>query len=187
MWKSPPSECRIFPLLPRAFVPGPHTLPPLKKRAQPAPREGAFPGPACAGFPYRFTSSAAIRSQPSSSPSSSWGVPTTTWWVHRPGRGSTRPATLGWSRGSRRPKVTARERRARPAPREGAFPGPACAGFPYRFTSSAALRSQPSSSPSSSWGVPTTTWWVHRPGRGSTRPATLGWSRGSPRPKVTVR
>ena len=39
MWKSPPSECRIFPLLPRAFVPGPHTLPPLKK-AGPAGAQG---------------------------------------------------------------------------------------------------------------------------------------------------
>ena len=91
-------------LLCQVHTPCPHS----KRRARPAPREGAFPGPACAGFLYRFTSSAAARSQASSSPSSSWGVPTTTWWVHRPGRGSTRPEILGWSRGSRRPKVTVR-------------------------------------------------------------------------------
>ncbi len=97
------------------------------------------------------------------------------------------PGDPGMVQGLPKAEVNARERRARPAPREGAFPGPACAGFPYGFTSSAAIRSQPSSSPSSSWGVPTTTWWVHRPGRGSTRPEILGWSRGSRRPKVTVR
>ena len=144
---SPALLCQV------ALSQSPHS----KRRARPAPGRAPFPGPPARASPYRLTSSAAARSQASSSPSSSRGVPTTTWWVHRPGRGSTRPEILGWSRGSRRPKGPARK--GGPGRRPGRVPFPArLRGLPlppHFFR----RRPQPSKQlPVQLLGVPTTTW-----------------------------